>query len=106
MDFTERALMSLWEVLGGEEVRPKVFTMENARKFYFEKRIEYPQAQNCVLKVTPHGKGYEIVQILVDENMKMIYLSNDICVGRRIVAESISVDVKNFLGGESYKLME
>lgn len=106
MEFTERALMGLWDILGGEEVRPKIFTMENARKFYFEKRIEYPQAKNCVLKVVPQGEGYEVVQLLLNKDFDLIRISGDTCVGRRLVAQTISVDVKEFLGNETWKLMD
>lgn len=105
MDLTERAMMSLWQLIGGEEVRPKVFTMDNARKFYAETRIKYPEATNCVLKVTPHGNRYEIIQLLLNKDLETIKASADTCVGRRLLAETISADVFKFLSGESWKLM-
>lgn len=106
MDLSERVMMSLWQVLGGEEVRPTKFNMENARRFYLEKRIEYPEAKNCVLKVTPHGNRYEIVQIMLNKDLEEIKVSGDTCVGRRLLAKSVADDVFNFLGGEKWKLMD
>ena len=42
MDLSERVMMSLWQVLGGEEVRPTKFNMENARRFYLIKAFMGP----------------------------------------------------------------
>ncbi len=106
MNLTDRAMMSLWQAIGGEEVRPKQFTMENARKFYLEKRMEYPEAKNCVLKVTPRGNQYEVVQILLNKDLKEIMVDNEACVGRRLLAKSVAADVMEFLGGETWKLMD
>ncbi len=106
MNFSERTLMSLWELLGGEEVRPTLFTMTNARTFYMEKRVEFPEATNCVLKVTPQGNRYEVIQLLLNDKMDVIKLSDDTCVGRRLLAKSIAPDVVRFLGGEKWKLLD
>lgn len=106
MNFTDRAMMSLWQAIGGEEVRPKQFTMANAQRFYLERRMEYPEAKNCVLKVTPRGNQYEVVQILLDKDLKEIMVDNEACVGRRILAQSVAPDVIEFLGGETWKLMD
>ena len=106
MDFKEHALMSLWELVGGDELRPKEFTMSNAWQFYDEKSRQFPQATNCILRITPHGNRFEIVQLLVTDDMELIKLDDESCVGRRLLAESISEDVVDFLGGETFKLMQ
>ena len=66
----------------------------------------FPQASNCVLKVTPHGNRFEIVQLSVTDEMELIPLDDESCVGRRLLAESIPEDVIDFLDGETFKLME
>ena len=105
MTFFDGALRMLYEAIGGEEVRPKNFTMDNARKFYDEKRREFPQAKNCVLQVVPHGKSYEVVQLILDENLEIIKLDSDLCVGRHLMAENVADDVWQFLKGKEWQLL-
>lgn len=106
MNFLDGALRILFDALGGEEVRPKNFTMDNARKFYYEKRKEFPQAKNCVLQVVPHGKLYEIVQLMLDDDLEIIKVDNDFCVGRHLMAENVAEDVWKFLDGKEWRLIE
>lgn len=106
MQFGDRVLMELWNIFGGEEVRPKNFTMDNARKFFYEKRMEFPQAKSCVLQVEPHGKNYEVVQLMLDSDMNIIKTDRDLCVGRKLIAENVSKDVFDFLEDKKWKIME
>ena len=42
---------------------------------------------------------------LLNKELETIKASADTCVGRRLLAETISADVFKFLSGESWKLM-
>ena len=106
MQFSDRVLMELWNILGGEEVRPKNFTMNNARKFFYDACEKYPEAEKCVLKVVPRGNGYEVTQVMLDKEDEMIKTGQDFCVGRKIFAEQIDKSVWNFLNGKEWRIME
>ena len=96
----------LYEAIGGEEVRKKIFTTDNACKFYYEKRKEFPQAKNCVLQVVPHDKLYEIVQLMLDDDLEIINGDNDFCVGRHLMAENVAEAVWKFLDDKEWRLIE
>ena len=102
----KRLEMDLWQMMGGEETRPKLFTMNTANKIRYELLEEYPQAKYCALQVTPKNGRHEIIQILLDEALNPIKQGQGTCVGRQMSAEKIGEDVIKFLDGASYKLME
>ena len=99
-------MMEIWNLVGGEEVRPKNFNMNNARGFFYNKRAEFPQTKSCALKVTPRGNRYEIIQLMLDNDMNPLKVNRDFGVGRRLLADNISQDVVDFLGGKSWKILE
>jgi len=101
-----RLEMELWQMIGGEQTRPKLFTMNTANKIRYELMELYPQAKYCALKVTPKGGRCEVIQILLDEGLNPIKEGQGTCVGRQMSAEKIGEDVVKFLNGAIYKLME
>lgn len=106
MGLAERMEMSLWQLLGGEEVRPHLFTMNNAKKFYYDMIDKYSKAKHCALSVKPKGNRYAIAQVMLDGNLEPIKTSGDACVGRQLIANSIDDELRSFMGGESCKLLE
>ena len=106
MKIIERMSVELWQILGGEEVRPKNFTMINARRWQFEMLEKYPHAKKCALGIKRKGRRYEILQAMLDENLELLKTSDDMCVGRRLLAENIDKSVVDFMSGESYKLLD
>ena len=106
MGLIERIGVELFQLIGGEETRPKNFTMINARRWQFDMLEKYPQAKKCVLSVKKRGDRYEILQAMVDEDLNIIQLSRDMCVGRRLLADKIDKSVVEFLDGETNKLLD
>lgn len=106
MSLIDRIGLELWQLVGDEEVRPKNFTMNNARRWQFEMLEKYPAAKKCALSVKRRGDRYEILQALLDEDLNMIKTSRDMCVGRRLLAYNIDQSVTDFLGGETSKLLD
>ena len=106
MSLTERLGLDLWQVVGGEEVRPKNFTMINARRWQYEMLEKYPQAKKCALSIRRKGERYEILQALLDNDFNLIKVSHDMCVGRRLLAENLDKSVVEFMAGAQNKLLD
>lgn len=106
MSLTERLGLELWQVVGGEEVRPTNFTMINARRWQYEMLEKYPQAKKCALSIRRKGERYEILQALLDNDFNLIKVSHDMCVGRRLLAENLDKSVVEFMAGAQNKLLD
>jgi len=91
----------LWQIIGGEEVRPKLFRMRDARQYLYDVVDDNPEVKGCVLSVTPKGQKFEIVQIMIDKEGQPITKGKDAYLGRRIMANDIDDSVRKFLKGET-----
>lgn len=106
MSLIERFGVELWQLIGGEEVRPRNFTMINARRWQFEMLEKHPAAKKCALSIKRRGDRYEILQALLDDDLNLIKTSRDMCVGRRLLADNIDKSVVDFMNGETTKLLD
>lgn len=105
-DFTESLELGLWKLVGGEALRPKLFTMKDARRFLFDCSEEDPKVDGCVLSIT-HKKGkYEVTQLMVDREGHIIKASANTYLGRQMIASAIDDSVVEFMDGETRKILK
>lgn len=105
-DLTERLELELWKLVGGEAVRPKLFTMKDARRFLFDCSENDPKVDGCVLSITPKGEKFEVVQLMVDRGGHIIKASANTYLGRKIIALAIDDSVVEFMDGETRKILK
>lgn len=105
-DLAERVELGLWKLMGGEDVRPKLFTMKDARRFLFDCSEDDPKVDGCVLSITPKGEKFEVVQLMVDQTGHIIKKSPSTYLGRQITASAIDDSVVEFMAGETRKMLK
>ena len=103
---TERLELGLWRLMGGEAVRPKLFTMKDARRFLFDCSEDNPNVCSCVLSITHTGEEFEVVQLMVDQEGHIIKTSASTYLGRQMTASAIDDSVVKFMNGETRKTLK
>ncbi len=104
-DLVRMAEDMLWQIIGGEEVRPTLFKMRDARQYLMDVADDHDNVAGCVLSVTPKGEKFEVVQLMIDKAGYPIKNGKEAYLGRKIMAYDIDDSVRKFLKGETRKNM-
>ena len=104
-DLGRMAEEMLWQIIGGEDVRPTLFKMRDARQYLSDVADDHEDVRGCVLSVTPKGEKYEVVQLMIDQAGYPIKNGKDAYLGRKIIAHDIDDSVRKFLKGETRRNM-
>ncbi len=105
IDFTAELQDKIWQLIGGQEVRPKLFKMNDARRFLLEVSDDNPKVVGCVLSVTPEKNKFRVVMLMIDRTGNLIQNGKTTYLGRQIVANEIDDSVIEFLNGATHKTL-
>lgn len=96
---------TLWNMLGGEETRPKVLTMANVKRYMYEVMEDNPMVVGCALSIERRGDHYEVIQLMIDSKEEAIKRGRGY-LGRTIQAQELDESIVSFMNGEKQqKLM-
>ena len=97
----ERLEYTLYQILCGDDVRPKLFSMRDARRYLQDVADDPPEVAGCVLEVKPKGQKYSVVQLMVNKEGQLIKNGKDAYLGRTLTANEIDDSVVRFMNGET-----
>lgn len=103
MDSVDRFL---WKVLAPEENHISVLKMSDVVGFFMELTEKEPRGTMCLLHIEEKRKGYEVLQVLLDEREEPVQKTSKAFYGRNIIADRLDDSVKQYMAGEKSKILK
>lgn len=102
MDSVDRFL---WKALAPEANHIPVLNMSDVIGFFLKLTEKEPRGNKCLLHIEEKRKGYEVLQVLLDDKEEPLRKTTKAFYGRKIIADRLDESVKQYMNGAESKIL-